>query len=143
MKKILFSILLTVFGLMLFAQENPLWLRYPAISPDGKTIAFSYQGDIYKVPASGGTAIAITQNPAYDFKPVWSLDGKTIAFASDRYGNFDIFTISAGGGIPKRLTFYSGKEIPNSFTPDGSKILFTASIEDNVENAGFPRSYLS
>ena len=143
MKNLLFSVLFSVFGLMLFAQENPLWLRYPAISPDGKTIVFSYQGDIYKVPASGGTAIAITQNPAYDFKPVWSPDGKTIAFASDRYGNFDIFTISAGGGIPKRLTFYSGKEIPNSFTPDGSKILFTANIEDNVENAGFPRSYLS
>ena len=41
----------------LMAQDNPLWLRYPAISPDGQTILFCYKGDIYKVPAAGGQAV--------------------------------------------------------------------------------------
>ncbi len=143
MKKIL---LLTVFSfslLFLAAQTNPLWLRYSAISPDGKTIAFCYKGDIYKVSVDGGTASAVTQNEAYDFKPIWSPDSKSIAFASDRYGNFDIYTVSINGGIPKRLTYYSGKEIPSSFTPDGSKILFKATITDPPDNVSFPRSYLS
>jgi hypothetical protein len=36
------------------AANNLLWLRYPAISPDGSQIAFSYKGDIYTVPVSGG-----------------------------------------------------------------------------------------
>ena len=36
------------------AQENPLWMRYPAISPDGQTIVFSYKGDLYTVPTTGG-----------------------------------------------------------------------------------------
>jgi len=36
------------------AQNNPGWLRYPAISPDGKTIVFTYKGDLYRVPSSGG-----------------------------------------------------------------------------------------
>ena len=33
----------------------PLWMRDVQISPDGTEIAFCYKGDIYKVPAKGGT----------------------------------------------------------------------------------------
>jgi len=36
---------------------NPLWMRYPALSPDGSTILFSYKGDIYTVSSKGGTAV--------------------------------------------------------------------------------------
>ena len=67
-------LLFTAFGSS--AQNNPLWLRYPAISPDGKTIAFGYKGDIYKVDASGGNAIPLTIHEAQDMMPVWSHDGK-------------------------------------------------------------------
>ncbi len=143
MRKYIAISLFLFLSAFLTAQTNPLWLRYPAISPDGKYVAFSYKGDIYKVSSSGGKAVALTQNKAYDYKPVWSPDGKSIAFSSDRYGNFDIYLISAEGGVPVRLTFYSGKEIPNSFTPEGDKILFTAAISDPVSNISFPRSYLS
>ena len=75
------------------AQKTPLWLRYPAISPDGKNIVFSFKGDLYKVSAAGGTAYPLTLHEAHDFMPVWSHDGKKIAFASDRFGNFDVFVI--------------------------------------------------
>ena len=37
--------------------DTPLWLRYPAISPDGSKIAFCYQGDIFTVPAAGGQTV--------------------------------------------------------------------------------------
>ena len=72
------------------AQENALWMRYPAISPDGKTIAFNYKGDVYLVGSEGGRATQLTTNPAYDGYPVWSPDSKTIAFASDRAGSMDV-----------------------------------------------------
>src|SRR5450756_1179700 len=62
------------------------WMRYPAIAPDGKTIVFTFKGDLYKVATSGGTATPLTTHTANDFMPVWSHDGKLIAFASDRYG---------------------------------------------------------
>src|SRR5512135_2522793 len=78
--------------------EKALWLRDAAISPDGRTIAFSYRGDLWTVPVAGGIATPLTINDAYDTSPVWSHDGKSIAFSSDRYGNFDVFVMPAGGG---------------------------------------------
>ena len=44
------------------AQNAPLWMRHCAISPDGTTIAFSYQGDLFTVPSTGGTARQLTTN---------------------------------------------------------------------------------
>ena len=52
------------------SAENVSWLRYPAISPDGKTIAFSYKGDVYVVDSQGGEAEQITTHSAYDYAPV-------------------------------------------------------------------------
>ncbi|MFL5741978.1 MAG: peptidase S41, partial [Flavisolibacter sp.] len=125
-----------------YAQNDPLWLRYPSISPDGKTIVFTYKGDLYKIPSSGGNAVSLTQNEAHDFMPVWSHDGKTIAFASDRYGNFDIFTIPVSGGEAKRLTYHSANEYPYDFSPDDKTIYFGASRIDAASNRQFPASYM-
>ena len=77
------------------ADDSPLWMRYCAISPDGQTIAFSYQGDIYTVPSSGGKARQLTTHPAHDTRPVWSPDGKTdrIRFRPQTE-NFDVFIMN-------------------------------------------------
>ncbi len=66
------------------AQTQARWNRYPALSPDGSTIVFTYRGDLWRVPASGGTAVALTTHVAHGYLPVWSHDGRHIAFASDR-----------------------------------------------------------
>ena len=91
MKKLLYSFLFISFFSQ--AQDNPKWMRYAAISPDGSQIAFTYKGDLYKVSSAGGDAQQLTYHKAHDYMPVWSKDGNQIAFASDRYGNFDIFII--------------------------------------------------
>src|SRR6516164_7963592 len=119
-------------------EINPLWLRYPAISPDGATIAFSFRGHLFKVPVQGGLATPLTAGTAHDTAPVWSPDGKQIAFASDRYGHFDIYLVSALGGPARRLTTYSSDAIPWSFTQDGQFVLFSEYRLGSATNDQFP-----
>lgn len=123
-------------------EGEPAWLRYPAISPDGKTIVFTYQGDLWRVPAEGGEAVRLTTHPAHDYRPVWSPDGEYIAFASDRYGNFQIYIMPARGGEPRRLTFHSANETPYAFTPDGKYVIFGAARLDDAANRQFPSNAL-
>ncbi|MDE6826400.1 MAG: PDZ domain-containing protein [Paramuribaculum sp.] len=118
-------------------SQAPLWMRYPAISPDGKTVAFSYKGDIYTVPATGGTARQLTTNPAFDSRPVWSPDGSKIAFASDRRGNLDVYVISAAGGEPILLTTDTGAETPVAFL-DNDHVLFSANVMPDIDDSQFP-----
>lgn len=120
------------------AEDAPLWMRHCAISPDGKTIAFTYKGDIYTVPASGGQARQLTTNPGHDTQPIWSPDGQEIAFASNRNGNFDVYLMRKEGGEPKRLTSNSTNEYPEAFQNDGKHILYTASIMQDAKDIQFP-----
>ncbi len=130
--------ILVLSAIPLRAQDRPLWLRYPAISPDGLTILFCYKGDIYRVPAAGGQAYPLTIGEAYDFAPVWSHDGKSVAFASDRFGNFDVYVMPAAGGEARRLTFHSASDVPSAFTADDANILFTSARLDTAANVQFP-----
>lgn len=139
MKKTITCIALSVITLVSAAQSNALWLRYPAISPDGKTIVFGYKGDLYKVPSGGGDAIAMTLHEAYEYMPVWSHDGKSIAFASDRYGNFDVFVMPSSGGEATRLTYHSANDVPYDFTPDNKSVLFGTNRNDIYTSARFPQ----
>ena len=127
MKKLFLAIIAPLAAVSTMAQTDPLWMRFPAISPDGKTVAYSYKGDIWTVPANGGQARQITTNPAYDAYPVWSPDSKQIAFASSREGSMDIYVVARDGGSPRRLTTDSGDEYPMAWRND-STILLKASI---------------
>lgn len=125
------------------STDTPLWMRYPNISPDGTKIAFSYQGDIYYVPAAGGEAVRLTFTEDYEYQPVWSPDSRTVAFASDRFGGMDIFTVGIEGGKAVRLTTHSGTEAPLAFSPDGKYIYFSAAIQDPASSALWSGSWLT
>ena len=133
MKKLILSAALLAASLASQAQQGPLWMRYPAISPDGSTIAFAYKGDLYCVPANGGEARQLTTHAAYDSQPIWSPDGKKIAFTSNREGSLDVYVISAKGGAPTRLTTNSGKETPIAFK-DNDHVLFSANIMPTAQS---------
>lgn len=137
--KSLFSLaIFTLLFISVQAQITPEWIRYPAISPDGQTIAFTYKGDLYTVSSSGGEAHRLTFHLAHDFMPVWSNDSKHIAFASDRHGNFDVFIMEAAGGEATRLTYHSNAESPYAFTADNESVLFGASRQDLVTHRQHP-----
>jgi tricorn protease len=112
--------------------EGP-FARFPAVSPDGATVAFSYQGDIWTVPIDGGRATRLTVHEAYESYPRWSPDGRAIAFVSDRYGSDDIFVMGVEGGSLKRLTYHSAPDVLGSWTPDGHLLFETRRTYVQVE----------
>jgi tricorn protease len=99
-------------------------MRFPELSPDGKMLVFSYQGDLWKVESTGGTASRLTSNQAFEGRSRFSPDGLSIAFESNRYGNYDIFVMpSDGSNDPTRITFASWNENVQGWYPDGKNLL--------------------
>ena len=114
-------------------QEARL-LRFPAIH--GDRVVFTYAGDLYAVPADGGTARRLTSHPGFEMFPRFSPDGTRIAFTAQYDGNTEVFVVPADGGEPVRLTYtatlgrddVSDRMGPNNivvgWTPDGENVLF-------------------
>ncbi|PJG57700.1 S41 family peptidase [Aeromonas cavernicola] len=106
--------------------DDPRWLREPALSPDGKKVAFTWQGRIYLSNSEGGAATPLTGTDYLSQRPVWSPDGKLIAFAADLYGNDDVFVVPASGGKMVRLTRDSRSDIPHAFSDDSKRLLLSS-----------------
>lgn len=115
-------------------------LRFPATN--GQEIVFSYAGDLYKVPVSGGEARRLTSHVGYEMFPRFSPDGRTIAFTGQYDGNTEVYTLPAEGGEPLRITYTATNQrddlgdrmgpnnIVMAWTPDGSRIVYRNRIGD-------------
>ena len=91
------------------------------------------KGDIWKVPASGGEAIALTEGPAYHFEPVWSPDGKHLALSMDLGGNLDIGIVGADGGTVDRLTTDKQIDVEPTWSSDGKTLYFVSGRNGNLD----------
>ncbi|MGA1266173.1 MAG: peptidase S41, partial [Phycisphaerales bacterium] len=79
--------------------------RYPAASPDGSSVVFSWHGDLWRVPAAGGEAVRLTTNPADESRSGFTPDGTALVFESGREGSRNLWVMPAAGGEPRQLTF--------------------------------------
>ena len=94
------------------------------VSPDGKTIVFDLVGDIYTIPATGGTATLLLGGAAYEMQPRFSPDGKRIAFSSDRDGLTNVWTMDASGKDLRQVSKEKEREVSNpAWTPDGQYLV--------------------
>ena len=98
----------------------------PAWSPDGGWIAFSMRGDIWKVPAQGGEARALTQGPYYHFEPAWSRDGTRLALTYEIDGDLEIGIVDADGGPVQRITDSPGYDLQPVWSNDDRGIYFAS-----------------
>ena len=99
--------------------------RYPALSPDGKKLAFVYREDIWLASSDGGRATPLTSHLEIDAYPIFSPDGNWLAFSSKRSGNWDVFIIPAEGGTPQQITWHAGGEIAFGWSPDSKRVTFS------------------
>jgi Tol biopolymer transport system component len=110
--------------------------RAPAVSPDGRKIAFvSFQrGDgedteIYVIGAGrpegpDNPAVQLTRNTTNDGAPDWSPDGTQIVYGGVRNGNAEILVMNADGSGKKNITHSSAPESGPAWSPDGKQIAF-------------------
>lgn len=91
----------------------------PVISPDGRTVVFSWQGDLFSVPVEGGMARRLTIHPAMEWFPVFTPDGSRLIFSSNRFGSYDLFSMRPDGTDVRRLTYQSATEYATSIDRDG------------------------
>ena len=105
------------------SAETPLkLLQQPSLSRD--LIAFTYAGDLWTAPRTGGRATRLTTGVGVEANPVFSPDGQTLAFTGDYDGNTDVFTVPVTGGAPTRITWHPANDQVVGWSRDGRSILF-------------------
>src|SRR5688500_12932493 len=124
--------LFLTFAFFVFATQTfaAPYLTEPAISPDRREIAFVSGGDVWTVPADGGTAALLVSHPATESKPLFSPDGKRLAFVSNRTGGGDIYILNLETNELARLTFDDAFDQLDAWSRDGNWIYFSSAARD-------------
>lgn len=96
----------------------------PAVSPDGRYIAFASQRSgntkIWRMDIDGGNAKQLTAGAVTDFLPTYSPDGRWIVYTSGDTRNLSLWKVPAEGGEPSQLTRQTSSW--PAFSPDGRLI---------------------
>jgi len=110
------------FALAVAAESPRGYYRFPAIH--GDTVVFTAEGDLWRVPASGGVAQRLTTHPGMESHAAISPDGAMVAFSAEYEGPTEVYTMPLAGGLPARLTFEGGRALVAGWTPRG-EVLYT------------------
>jgi tricorn protease len=121
-----------------FAQNDPYFASYPAITPDDQTVIFAYEGDLWKVNATGGSANRITAMAGDEINPKVSPDGKWLAFSSNQFGNYDVYLMPIAGGPIKQITFNDASDELDGWSWDSKSLYFTSGRFNNYSSYKVP-----
>lgn len=105
--------------------RRALGIVAPAVSPDGRRVAFAALGDIW-VMNNGGQPARVTNDRFLDSHPAWSPDGTQLVFSSDRAGNTDLWIRDLTTGSDRRLTNGPTSDMTPAWSPDGTRVAFVA-----------------
>ena len=129
MKQLLIVALLgCFFSCYTVAQEakGAYFLSNPCLTPDGQTVIFSFEGDLWRTNVADGQALRLTAMQGYETSPRVSPDGKWIAFSGRQYGQGDVFIMSANGGEIKQITWHNANDEVTSWSWDSKFIYFNS-----------------
>ncbi len=117
--------------LTMTAQVDARLFQYPDVS--ASHIAFSYGGDIWVVPKTGGTAVKLSSPKGGESFPRFSPDGEQLAFSGNYDGNTDIYVVPVQGGIPQRVTHHGMSDRLLDWYPDGEHLLYATSMHSGKQ----------
>ena len=108
------------------AEIDARLMRYPDVS--ATQIAFTYAGDIWVVPKTGGLANRLSTPKGEESFARFSPDGRSLAYSADYDGNLDIYRLPVDGGVPVRITHHPMPDRVIDWTPDGKEVLFASGM---------------
>jgi len=123
----LILVLSCLFSIAFSQKDNAYFLSNPTLTPDGQTVIFSFEGDLWRANVNNGQASRLTAMVGNETNPRVSPDGKWIAFTGRQYGNPDVFVMPVNGGEVKQITFHSANDDVDSWSWDSKQIYFTSS----------------
>jgi C-terminal processing protease CtpA/Prc/Tol biopolymer transport system component len=133
MKSLFIFLQFLMISFLLSAQDiNAYFLSNPCLTPDGQTVIFSFEGDLWKANVNNGQASRLTAMEGYETSPRVSPDGKWIAFSGRQLGNADIFVMPVNGGKINQLTFHSAEDEVNSWSWDSKTIYFQSNRDSRT-----------
>ncbi|MBD3333886.1 MAG: hypothetical protein GF355_00035 [Candidatus Eisenbacteria bacterium] len=123
----------------------------PALSPDGKRIAYiGSDKQLWVMPINGQNPVQLTwtESPEGKRNPTWSPDGKYILYAGDEgrdsrnQSNYDIWMINADGTDSRQLTTNGSLDDLPVVSPDGRYIYFVSNrgFKEGIWRIPFPRT---
>jgi Tol biopolymer transport system component len=105
-------------------------------SPDGKSLVYcaSRNGeyDVYKIPATGGEEVRLTDAKGLDDGPEYSPDGKYIYFNSVRSGSMQIWRMKPDGKDQEQVTKDDYHNWFAHISPDGKSMVFLSFLKEEV-----------
>ena len=107
-------------------QDNLHFITDPTLSPDGKTVVFTYENDLWQTDINEGRAYRLTAMEGIESHPRFSPDGQWLAFSSTRNGSADVFVMPVEGGQIEQLTWHDGNDYVESWAWDSESIYFTS-----------------
>lgn len=123
--KYLLGCFLLAAGFAAPAQEY-YFLSQPTLTPDGQSVIFSFEGDLWKANLSDKQAYRLTAMQGYETNARVSPDSKWIAFTGRQFGNADVFIMPLAGGEIRQLTYHSGEDEVSSWSWDSKSVYFTS-----------------
>ncbi len=107
------------------APRAALGIVAPALSPDGKQVAFVALGDLHVAPVGGGAPANLTRDGAVEADPAWSPDGSRLVYSSDKGGGLpQLWIRDLATGQDRQLTNLDVQPLGAAWSPDGSRIAF-------------------
>jgi TolB protein len=145
---VLFPILPSLFSALLWAQRAPVLRQidvpHPyyyremylpqvtsgpgavAWSPDGREIAYSMQGSLWRQRIGSDSALQLTDGPGYDFQPDWSPDGRRLVYTSYRNDALELWVLDLVTGDSHSLVADGAVNLDPRWSPEGSRIAFVS-----------------